>query len=234
MILSSAHVETRIPVLRQLIRDNALGVLTTAIPSDKHPHIQVSHIPFILDVQDEGSDIELGLENSGSNVLDQEVLVLFTATSHHYVTPKFYTETKPTTAKVVPTWNYAAVQAYGRATVHYDSKSETSSKFLQKQLEDLSEHTETSIMNYTGKGDRPGPWKVSDAPERYIELMKKNIIGIEISIHRLEGKFKMSQEMRKGDRDGVIQGFWSMESDACQVIATMVQERSDLKEAQNK
>ncbi|KAH7227563.1 hypothetical protein BKA60DRAFT_123319 [Fusarium oxysporum] len=89
-------------------------------------------------------------------------------------------------------------------------------------------------MNYTGKGDRPGPWKVSDAPERYIELMKKNIIGIEISIHRLEGKFKMSQEMRKGDRDGVIQGFGSMESDACQVIATMVQERSDLKEAQNK
>ncbi|EWZ87335.1 hypothetical protein BFJ63_vAg12276 [Fusarium oxysporum f. sp. narcissi] len=253
MILSSAHVETRIPVLRQLIRDNALGVLTTAIPSDKRPHIQVSHIPFILDVQDEGSDTELGvlrghiarqnpqsqamietLENSGSNVLDQEVLVLFTATSHHYVTPKFYTETKPTTAKVVPTWNYAAVQAYGRATVHYDSKSETSSKFLQKQLEDLSEQTETSIMNYTGKGDRPGPWKASDAPERYIEMMKKNIIGIEISIHRLEGKFKMSQEMRKGDRDGVIQGFGSMESDTCQVIATMVQERSDLKEAQNK
>ncbi|KAF4950087.1 hypothetical protein FGADI_8426 [Fusarium gaditjirri] len=253
MILSSAHVETRIPVLRQLIRDNALGVLTTAIPSEKHSHIQASHIPFVLDVQDDGDDTELGvlrghiarqnpqsqamieaLESSGSNVLGQEVLVLFTAAPHHYVTPKFYTETKPTTAKVVPTWNYAAVQAYGRATVYYDSKSEASSKFLQKQLEDLSEHTERSIMNYTGKGDQPGPWKVSDAPERYIELMKKNIIGIEISIHRLEGKFKMSQEMRKGDRDGVIKGFGGMESEAAQAIATMVQERSDLKEAQNK
>ncbi|EXK76870.1 transcriptional regulator [Fusarium oxysporum f. sp. raphani 54005] len=255
MILPSAHAETRIPALQQLIRDNALGVLTTAIPSETHPHIQVSHIPFILDVEDEESTTELGvlrghiarqnpqskavieaLERDGSktNVLDQEVLVLFTATPHHYVTPKFYTETKPTTAKVVPTWNYAAVQAYGRATIYHDSKCETSSKFLSKQLDDLSEHTETSIMNYTGKGDRPGPWKMSDAPERYIELMKKNIIGIEIRIHRLEGKFKMSQEMRKGDRDGVVRGFRSIESDACQVLASMVQERSDLKEAQNK
>ncbi|KAF5688667.1 transcriptional regulator [Fusarium denticulatum] len=251
MILSSAHVETRIPVLRQLIRDNALGVLTTAIPSDKHSHIQLSHIPFILDVQDEGSDTELrvlrghvarqnpqsqamieALESSGSNVLEQEVLVLFTAAPHHYVTPKFCTETKPTTAKVVPTWNYAAVQAYGRAMVYYDSKSETSFNFLQKQLGDLSDHTEKSIMNYTGKEDQPGPWQVLDALEPYIELMKKDIIGIEIAIHRLEGKFKMSQEMRKGDREGVIKGFGSMESEAAQAIATMVQKCSDLKEAQ--
>ncbi|KAF5975897.1 transcriptional regulator [Fusarium coicis] len=232
MILPSAHVETRIPVLRQLVRDNALGVLITAIPSDKHSHIQASHIPFVLDVQNEESDTELGVLRghiSRQNPQSQAMIAALEGSGSN-----FYTETKPTTAKVVPTWNYAAVQAYGRATLYYDSKSEASSKFLQKQLEDLSEHTEKSIMNYTGKGDQPGPWKVSDAPERYIELMKKNIIGIEISIHRLEGKFKMSQEMRKGDREGVIKGFANMESEAAQGIATMVQERSDLKEAQNK
>ncbi|KAK7592182.1 hypothetical protein V3481_006806 [Fusarium oxysporum f. sp. vasinfectum] len=253
MIIPSVHAEKRIPVLRQLIRDNALGVLTTAISSDAHPYIQSSHIPFILDVEDEDSDTELGVlrghiarqnpqakamiqalekDGPGTRVLEQEVLVLFTATPHHYVTPKFYTETKPTTAKVVPTWNYAAVQAYGRATVYYDSKCETSFNFLSKQLHDLSEHTEKSITGYTGKGDRPGPWKVSDAPERYIELMQKNIIGIEISIHRLEGKFKMSQEMRMGDRHGVVDGFKNLGSEAGQTLASMVQERIDLKERQ--
>ncbi|KAK1727772.1 transcriptional regulator PAI 2-type [Colletotrichum acutatum] len=251
MFIPAPHAETRISALRQLIRDYPLGVLTTAIPSGAHPLILASHIPFVLDVDDETSDEELGrlrghlarqnpqskamieaVQSTGteSTTLDQEVLVLFTAAPHHYVTPKFYTETKPTTAKVVPTWNYAAVQAYGRATIYFDSKSKSASDFLSKQIDDLSRHTETSIMDYTGKGDRPGPWKVADAPERYIELMKKNIIGIEISIDRLEGKFKMSQEMRKGDREGVIRGFQSLGSDGGQTIAALVQERSDMKE----
>ncbi|KAK2749087.1 hypothetical protein CKAH01_06584 [Colletotrichum kahawae] len=241
MFISSAHAEARIPVLRQLIRDYPLGVLTTAIPSDNHPLILASHVPFVLDVDNESDDAELGRlrghlarqnpqskamidaiqsSNDSSTTLEQEVLVLFTAAPHHYVTPKFYTETKPTTAK-----------AYGRATVHFDSKSDTASSFLSKQIDDLSRHTETSVMDYTGKGDRPGPWKVSDAPERYIELMKKNIIGIEIVIERLEGKFKMSQEMRKGDREGVIRGFQSLDSEGGQVMANLVKERSDLKES---
>jgi transcriptional regulator len=69
---------------------------------------------------------------TSTNTLEQEVLVLFTATSHHYVTPKFYTETKPVTAKVVPTWNYSAVQGYGRATLYFDSKSDVTSEFLSK------------------------------------------------------------------------------------------------------
>ncbi|KAJ3957874.1 hypothetical protein N0V92_005551 [Colletotrichum tropicale] len=252
MFISSAHAEARIPVLRQLIRDYPLGVLTTAISSENHPLILASHVPFVLDVDDESDDAELGRlrghlarqnpqskamieavqsSNDSSTTLKQEVLVLFTAAPHHYVTPKFYTETKPTTAKVVPTWNYAAVQAYGSATIHFDSKSDTASSFLSKQIDDLSRHTETSVMDYTGKGDRPGPWKVADAPERYIELMKKNIIGIEIVIERLEGKFKMSQEMRKGDREGVIRGFQSLDSEGGTVMANLVKERSDLKES---
>lgn len=218
MFISSAHAEARIPVLRQLIRDYPLGVLTTAIPSENHPLILASHVPFVLDVDDESDDAELGQlrghlarqnpqskamieavqsSNYFSTTLEQEVLVLFTAAPHHYVTSQFYTETKPMTAKVVPTLNYAVVQAYGCATIHFDSKSDTASSFLSKQIDGLSRHTETSVMDYTGKGDRPGPWKVADAPERYIELMKKNIIGIEIVIERLEGKFKMSRDAER-------------------------------------
>ncbi|KAM4054676.1 putative FMN-binding domain-containing protein [Hirsutella rhossiliensis] len=250
MFLPAEHVEKSVPVLRRLIRDHPLGVLTTAVPSAAHPLILSSHIPWVLDVADESSETDLGrlrghmarqnpqsqammaaATSANANTLEQEVLVLFTAAPHHYVTPKFYVETKPTTAKVVPTWNYAAVQAYGTATVYFDPRSDQTARFLDRQLRDLSRHTEMSIMEYTGQGDRPGPWEVSDAPERYVELMTKNIIGIEIAIHRLEGKFKMSQEKRGGDRKGVVQGFENLNSDLGRDMARLVREHGDLKDA---
>lgn len=86
--------------------------------------------------------------------LPDEVMVLFNGASHHYVTPKFYVETKPANGKVVPTWNYSAVQAYGKLRIYCDSQSEQTSSFLQKQVEDLSRHAETSIMGYIG-GEKP-------------------------------------------------------------------------------
>lgn len=255
MYFNRDHVETSIPVLRQLVHDNPLGVLTTAIRSEIAPFILSSHIPFILDVQNAGSPDELGVlrghmarqnpqskvlieaaqavSATGSSVLEEEVLVLFTASAQHYVTPKFYTETKPATGKVVPTWNYAAVQAYGRIRVYWDHKSDESVGFLSTQTAALSEHTETTVMGYTGKGDNPGPWKVSDAPERYIELLQKNIIGIEIKLDRLEGKFKMSQEMPLGDRQGVVKGFANLGTETGRAVSNVVKERSDLKESRS-
>lgn len=166
-----------------------------------------------------------------SAVLENEVLVLFTATPHSYVTPKFYVETKPTTGKVVPTWNYAAVQAYGRARVYFDSKSDETSAYLDRQVADLSHAMETSIMGFTGREGRPSAWKVSDAPDRYVDLLKKNIIGVEIEITRLQGKFKMSQEMSKGDREGVIQGFAGLGTEQAGEISALVRERGELKDA---
>ncbi|PHH88458.1 hypothetical protein CDD83_7510 [Cordyceps sp. RAO-2017] len=259
MFFPAAHAEKSIPVLRRLIREYPLGVLTTAISCEEQPLILSSHIPWVLDVDDESSETELGRlrghlarqnpqskamisavqsadsgndgDGGSARTLEQEVLVLFTAAPHHYVTPKFYVETKPTTAKVVPTWNYAAVQAYGKATVYFDPAAADTSAFLDRQIGDLSRHTETSVMDYTGQGDRPGPWRVSDAPERYVDLMKKNIIGVEIALHRLEGKFKMSQEMRRGDRIGVVQGFESLGSDLGRAMADIVRERGEIKDA---
>ncbi|KAI9162885.1 hypothetical protein HJFPF1_04480 [Paramyrothecium foliicola] len=255
MLLSAAHTEKSIPALRKLVQDYPLGVLTTAIPHSTNPLILSTHIPFVLDVQDVSSRTELGVlrahlaranpqsksmmdaltaeysDEASGQTLSQEVLVLFTSDVQHYVTPKFYTETKPYTGKVVPTWNYASVQAYGRIRVFFDSKSERTSEFLNNQMHDLSQNSETKIMGFTGEGEQPRPWKVSDAPEPYLEIMKKNIIGIEIVIERLEGKFKMSQEMRLGDREGVVKGFEKMDTDVAQRMAQIVKERSDLKES---
>jgi predicted FMN-binding regulatory protein PaiB len=68
-------------------------------------------------------------------------------------------------------------------------------------------------MGYTSEGEnRPSPWKVSDAPHGYID-MKKNIIGIEVTIEKIGGKFKISQEIANGDREGVIEGFNSLGTD---------------------
>jgi transcriptional regulator len=250
MYIRTTHAEGSIRVLRQLIRENPLGILTTGIASAKYPFLQSSHIPFVLDVEDETSETELGTlrghmaranpqskammdilsapdrpPTAEASVLEQEVLVLFTSPTHHYVTPKFYTKTKPETGKVVPTWNYAAAQAYGRARIYFDTKSPETSEYLSRQVDALTRQCEGSIMGYTGKDGQPGPWAVSDAPERYVELLKKAIIGIEITIDRLEGKFKMSQEGDAGDIEGVARGFEAMETDVAQDMAKVVRER---------
>lgn len=271
MFFQAVHEEKSIPALQQFIRENPLGILTTAIHSPIFPFIQSSHIPFIIDVPEdsadnnnnngEGSDKgqhlgrlrgHIAKENpqarammdmlesqkisnqSQPHQLQDEVMVLFTGPHHAYVTPKWYTETKPTSGKVVPTWNYSAVQAYGKATVYYSSASEETGKFLDRQLHNLSEHSERNIMGYTGEGDKEGPWKVSDAPERYIEILKKNIIGIEIRIERLQGKYKMSQEKCRKDREGVIQGFESLGTDLGREMAQTVKERGEMKDQDQK
>ncbi|KAJ6473557.1 transcriptional regulator PAI 2-type [Mycena vitilis] len=244
MYLRAVHAESDIPTLRDLIRAFPLGVLTTAISSPNFPLIQSSHIPFVLDVSDESSTTDLGrlrghiaranpqakvmievLRDSPTNVLQQEVLVLFTSPVQHYV------DTKPSTGKVVPTWNYAAVQAYGRAKIFSDTKSEETGAFLDQQIDDLTKHAEEHLMGFTGEGERPNAWGVKDAPASYTDLLKKAIVGIEIEIDRLEGKFKMSQESGEGDRNGVIEGFRQLGSDVAREMASLVKERGDPKRA---
>ncbi|KAL1988311.1 hypothetical protein VTN96DRAFT_9994 [Rasamsonia emersonii] len=253
MYLRAAHAETDVATLQQFIRDNPLGILTTAIPSPNYPLLQCSHIPWVLDVEErhendtqDGQGPNLGVlrghmarqnpqaraiiesltssssSSFGQQQLNSEVMVLFNGPAHHYVTPKFYVETKPATGKVVPTWNYSAAQAYGRATVYHDANSPETDAFLSKQVDDLSRYAETAIMGHVQ------PWQVADAPEGYLRIMKKNIIGIRIEITRLEGKFKMSQELPVGDREGVIQGFNGMGTDVGREIAETVRRRGEL------
>ncbi|KAI9773924.1 MAG: hypothetical protein M1840_006150 [Geoglossum simile] len=251
MYLRAIHAEFNIPALRKFIRNNPLGILITALESSNFPTLQCTHIPWVLDVVDEHSETELGRlrghmakPNPHSKALTEaaqrdgpldgslkhEVSVLFNGPVHAYVTPKFYTETKPVTGKVVPTWNYSAVQAYGKATIYFNSGSESTSVFLRDQISDLTKQSEETIMGHTGGENLPA-WEVKDAPDPFIELLRKNIIGIEIDVKRLEGKFKMTQEMSKGDREGVINGFKSLNTEDGLKMAETVKERGDKKDA---
>ncbi|KAL7940928.1 putative FMN-binding domain-containing protein [Trichoderma barbatum] len=253
MYLRGDHAETDLRVLRQLVRENPLGLFTTAISSPSYPLIQSSHIPFILDVEDESSETELGrlrahmaranpqskaiieeikerqAAGDNSRTLQQDVMVMFTSSVQHYVTPKFYTATKPVTGKVVGTWNYAAVQVYGKATFYIDPNAEETGAFLDKQIDALSSFNEKVTMGYTGEGSRPTPWQVSDAPAPYINIMKKAIIGFEIKIESMGGKFKMSQEMGDGDVDGVIKGLNDLGTVTASKVASTVEQRREIK-----
>jgi transcriptional regulator len=108
-----------------------------------------------------------------------------------YVTPSWYA-TKRETGKVVPTWNYATVHVWGRPRVMKDDS------WLRQQIEDLTASRESR---------RTEPWAVGDAPEDFVAMQMRAIVGIEIPVSRIEGKWKMSQNRPEADRAGVIAGF---------------------------
>ncbi|KAJ3167902.1 hypothetical protein HDU88_001849 [Geranomyces variabilis] len=252
MYIRADHAEINVPVLREFIRANPLGCLTTAIDGPDFPLLQSTHVPLLLDF-DPADDADLGSlrghmaranphakamvaeVSSGDSAspgaaagsvkeLQREVLILFTAPAHHYVTPKFYTETKPATGKVVPTWNYASVEVRGHATIFCDSKSPATQAFLAKNVADLSNMAETDIMKHSD------PWKVDDAPASYIAALTKAIIGVQIRITSMAGRIKMSQESTRGDRDGVVAGFKGLDTEVGREMARMIEERGRLKD----
>lgn len=253
MYLRPVHTDLHFPTLYKFIRSNPLGIITTAIQSPTYHTIQSSHVPWVLDVEDEENTtpeprtilrghlaranpqtkalIEAATKAS-TNKITEEVMILFNGPVHHYVTPKFYVETKPSTGKVVPTWDYSAVQVYGKATIFHDSSNADHQTFLSKQIDDLSKQSEEKVFGYTGVNGAQKAWNVGEAPESYVGLLKKAIIGIEIEVTGLAGKFKMSQELADGDRQGVIEGFEKLGTEEGDLIAKTVKERGELKDAQ--
>ncbi|MES2970164.1 MAG: FMN-binding negative transcriptional regulator [Pseudomonadota bacterium] len=131
----------------------------------------------------------------------QDVLVVFQGMMT-YVSPAFY-ETKKETGKVVPTWNYAMVQARGVARVTDDQG------WLDTQIGALTDRHEAT---------RADPWKVTDAPRPFIETQLRGIIGIEIEIRDLEGKWKVSQNRPEADRVGVASGLADAHPDMAALV----------------
>lgn len=118
-----------------------------------------------------------------------QALAIFTG-PHGYVTPSWY-PTKAETGKVVPTWNYVAVHAYGPV------------RFVEDPVRLLAIVTRLTQIHEAG---RAHPWAVSDAPADYVQGMLRGIVGVELPIARLEGKWKLSQNRSAADRAGVAEG----------------------------
>lgn len=122
----------------------------------------------------------------------------------------FWYPTKEEDGRVVPTWNYMVTHAYGSLNVIDDAA------WVRAQLERLSERHEAG---------RPLPWRVDDAPEEYIDKLLKAIVGIEIPISRLVGKWKVSQNQPAENRTGVERGLREQRGDVALAMASAVAQR---------
>jgi transcriptional regulator len=178
-----------VPQMHALMRARPFAALVTAGPAG----LYASHLPTVL--KDEGArgviECHLARANPHCQELAQvdEALMIFQG-AEGYITPNWY-PSKAEHGKVVPTWNYAVVHAYGRAEVMSDED------WLRRHVGELTAQQERGAAQ---------PWSVSDAPERYIEVMLRGIVGFRFAITRLEGKWKMSQNREAKDRDGVVEG----------------------------
>lgn len=152
-----------------------------------------NHIPFNLIEKDGKKILQAHLAKVNHQLPslkdNTNVLVVFQS-DNSYIPPSYY-KTKEETHKVVPTWDFASVQCYGKSTLIDDYQ------FIRNQHESLTNEQEAG---------REKPWTVDEAPEKYYKLLQKAIIGLEIEIDKIEGKFKFEQKMKQADIDGVVNG----------------------------
>ena len=191
--------------LRAMIRQSRLANLITTTASG----LMATPLPLLLDDSVGEHGLLLGhmakANPQWSSPPLAEALVIFMGPDA-YVSPSFY-RTKAETGKVVPTWNYVTVHAYGSVEFFDDPAR------LLKAVNRLTDRHE---------GNRTAPWKVSDAPEPYVQSQLRGIVGVEITITRLEGKRKLSQNRNAADREGVIEGLGESPSEAEQAIAALM------------
>ena len=182
--------EDRIEVLHDAIRMGGLATLVTMTADG----LIASHLPLLLDPDPApyGTLVgHLARANPPTQLTDAAVqaMVVFHG-PEGYISPSLYA-TKRETEKVVPTWNYVAIHAYGTIAFFDDPDR------LLGVVTRLTRQYETP---------RPQPWAVTDAPADFVQGMLRAIVGLSIPIDRLEGKYKMSQNRPKADHAGIVAG----------------------------
>jgi transcriptional regulator len=194
MYVPNHFKEDRVPELHAAIRRIAIGTLITSGADG----LEASHVPMLIDPEPAPYGTLRGHIARGNGQWKRaagggEALVTFLG-PEAYVTPNWF-PSKRETGKVVPTWNYIAIHAYG--PLHF---------FEDKAplLDIVTRLTNTHEGERAGK--EPGPWAVTDAPPDYVDAMLKAIVGFELPIARLEGKWKLSQNKSAADIAGIRDG----------------------------
>ncbi len=206
MYVPRHYREERVEVMHDLIRRSSLATLVTLGSED----LIANHIPVFLD-DSSGPFGALRCHVSRANAQwsgsrqDVKALAIFHGPSG-YVTPSWY-PTKAETGRVVPTYDFAVVHAYGPLVVHDDPD------WLSAHVRELTRHHENPFAEQ---------WSVDDAPADFIKAQIKGIVGIEIPIERLEGKWKVSQNRPLADREGVVEGLRQMSDASAEELARLI------------
>ncbi|MBN9027318.1 FMN-binding negative transcriptional regulator [Kaistia sp. MMO-174] len=206
-----AFREDRLDVLHGLMRAHPLAMLVTAGEGG----LMANLIPFLIDPAGAEKGLlraHLARANNQLAALraGSEAMVLFQG-PNAYVTPNWYA-TKAETHKVVPTWNYATVHAWGTPRIL------ESTDWLRQQVGELTDESEKAQAH---------AWSVDDAPEPFVAAQMKGIVGLEIPIARIEGKWKVSQNRPAADREGVIEGLGQSGHPMGELVAERYRETSE-------
>ncbi|MFV8781009.1 FMN-binding negative transcriptional regulator [Microbulbifer sp. SA54] len=189
MYIPKAFQQEDPALLDQLIRDFPFGTLVTHTESG----LDAQHLPFLL-TGDKGNKVLKAHISKGNLLWKQaqegsEILAIFHG-PNGYVSPNFY-PTKQESGKGVPTWNYAVVHVKGRVRFIQDSE------WIRALIDELTVQHEAS---------QDSPWSTADAPVGYIEKMLPAIVGLEIEVISIAGKWKLSQNQPQQNQLGVITG----------------------------
>ena len=202
------HRQDDLAAQHELIRRHPLGLLV----SHGRQGLVANAIPFLVDAAaSKLGTLSAHVARANGQWRDLqaagEALVVFQGPDH-YVSPSWYA-TKRESGKVVPTWNYVMVQARGTARVIEDEA------WLRWQIAALTQSQESP---------RAAPWAVGDAPEDFVAAMVRQIVGVEIEIADISGKWKASQNRNAADRAGVMAGLTADGDAAALAMAAIVRE----------
>lgn len=209
MYIPASFLETRPEVIRAVIEHHPLATLITVGSGG----IAASHLPLIYDPEGGPHGVLRGhLARANpqwkTHQPQFEALAIFSG-PEHYVTPTWY-PSRRAHGKVVPTWNYVVVHARGPL------------RFTEEKAWLL--HNVSTLTDAQEKSLNP-PWRVSEAPSQFIDDMLKDIVGVEMQITTLEGKWKVSQNRPVADRHGVVEGLEKSAAPEAREMARLVNER---------
>ncbi len=210
MYIPKSFREADIGKLHRLIRSRPLATLVVSFPSG----ISADHLPLCLDAGPHCPGVLCGhiaRANPLADLLAEqggpiEALAIFHGASS-YISPSWY-PAKSEHGKVVPTWNYVTVHARGQLRLMEDGD------WLRTQLEKLTEQQEAGS---------PAPWAVTDAPPTYIERLSRAIVGVELAIEGIEGKWKGSQNQSPETRAAILRGLRERDGEGDAEMAALME-----------
>ena len=207
--LPPAFTETRTELLIEHIERHEFGLLVSHGPKELNGGLIASQMPFLMERRDGRLYLQGHLARANPQLADldgaSEALAIF-AGPHAYISPSWYHA-----GPAVPTWNYATVHAYGPARTIPDPD------WLRDFVHRLTERHEAR--------EPVGPWRMADLPEAYVASMLNGIIGVEIRVTRLDGKFKLSQNRPAADRPRIIAALEGREDPDSRSVAQLMRER---------